>query len=226
MVWWITIVPAIINVFSALLIRCQKVCVIHFILKMMIPGFLFCREIMSHWQTCRIMTLIALYIIIWNQWIFRFRRWTRIFDAKCCTIDLPGRLWKKWTVSMRRGFIWTARSFCAKASMMEQSWISAYVSWQNTFRTCKVFLSFRLGCQSIGTGFFRWNLLIKKMQRKCWIWSMDGRKRSVRNTASISSMLRMNGIFWQDSHFRLRNNMTVIFSLRMASAWCGCFSMK
>ena len=40
--------PAITNVFSALLIRCQKVCVIHFILKMMIPGFLFYREIMSH----------------------------------------------------------------------------------------------------------------------------------------------------------------------------------
>ena len=39
-------VIAITNAFSALSIRCRRACVILFILRMMIPDYLFCREIM------------------------------------------------------------------------------------------------------------------------------------------------------------------------------------
>ena len=45
MVLWMITDPAITNVFSALLTRCLRACVIPCILKMMIPDFHSCREI-------------------------------------------------------------------------------------------------------------------------------------------------------------------------------------
>src|SRR5699024_11356331 len=60
-------------------------------------------------------------------------------------------------------------------------------------------------CSSdLATDFTRWSRLREKMQEKCWIRSTGGRKKYIRNTDIISSMLEMNGTSWQDTKCRRR----------------------
>ena len=121
MVWWMRIVPAIISVFFVLLTRCRHECEIHCILKMMIPDFPFCREIMWLWQICLMRILTVLSTIIFHRLMYLFRRQILRCAAKCWTIVLRDRRLKRHGDLLRQGLLWMDRLYCAKAWMMARS---------------------------------------------------------------------------------------------------------
>ena len=140
---------------------------IHFILKMMIPGFL----LQGNYVTLTNMSDHDIdRIVYYHMEPMNISFQTMNPDLRCKMLHnrFAGEaLKKKWTRFYGGGLKRRQIVLC-KALMMEQSWFSIreltkYLPYLQSV------LSFRLGCQSIGTGFFRWNLLRKKMQRKYWI---------------------------------------------------------